>query len=103
MKCGNIKIKNELKEKAEIISQKIGENLLGFENYLIKGKDRILLKIKHSPSTPVAELIIDFDEATGDIDLSQMIFGSNLKEKKSILYMPEWSKVVKEKILLLPK
>ena len=98
-----IKIKNELKEKAEIISQKIGENLLEFGNYLIKGKDRILLKIKHSPSTPIAELLIDFDEATGDVDLSQMIFDSNLKEKKSILYMPEWPKVVKEKILLLPK
>jgi PKD repeat protein len=98
-----IKIKNELKEKAEIISQKIGENLLEFGNYLIKGKDRILLKIKHSPSTPVAELIIDFEEATGDVDLSQTIFDSNLKEKKSILYMSEWPKVVKEKILLLPK
>jgi hypothetical protein len=70
---------------------------------LIKGKDRILLKIKHSPSTPVAELIIDFEEATGDVDLSQTIFDSNLKEKKSILYMSEWPKVVKEKILLLPK
>jgi parallel beta-helix repeat protein len=98
-----IKIKNEFKEKTEIISQKIGENLLGFGNYLIKGKDRILLKIKHSLSIPVAELTIDFDETTGDIDLSQMIFDSNLKEKKSILYMPEWPKVVKEKILLLPK
>jgi PKD repeat protein len=98
-----IKIKNELKERAEIISQKIGENLLEFGNYLIKGKDRILLKIKHSPSIPVAELIIDFEEATGDVDLSQTIFDSNLKEKKSILYMPEWPKVVKEKILLLPK
>jgi len=98
-----IKIKNELKEKVEIISQKMGENLLEFGNYLIKGKDRILLKVKHSPSTPVAELIIDFDEANSDIDLSQMIFDSNLREKKSILYMPEWPKVVKEKILLLPK
>jgi len=98
-----IKIKNEWKEKAEIISQKIGENLLEFGNYLIKGKDRILLKIKHSPSTPIAELIIDFDEATGDVDFSQMIFDSNSKEKKSLLYMPEWPKVVKEKILLLPK
>jgi len=98
-----IKIKDEIKEKTEIISQKIGENLLEFGNYLIKGKDRILLKIKHSPSIPLADLIIDFDEATGDIDLSQMIFDSNLKEKKSILYMPTWPKVVKEKILLLPK
>jgi hypothetical protein len=103
MKFENIKTKDEFKEKTEIISQKIGENLLEFGNYLIRGRDRILLKIKHSPSTPVAELLIDFDEATGDIDLSQMIFDSNLKEKKSILYMPEWPKVVKEKVLLLPK
>jgi hypothetical protein len=103
MKCGNIKIKNKFKEKTEIISQKIGENLLEFGNYLIKGKDRILLKIKHSPSIPVAELLIDFDEATGDVDFSQMIFDSNFNKKKSILYMPTWPKVVKEKVLLLPK
>jgi len=32
-----------------------------------------------------------------------MIFDSNLNEKNSILSMPEWPKVVKEKILLLPK
>ena len=98
-----IKIKDEIKEKTEIISQKIGENLLEFGNYLIKGKDRILLKIKRSPSIPVAELLIDFDEATGDVDFSQMIFDSNFNKKKSILYMPTWPKVVKEKVLLIPK
>jgi hypothetical protein len=34
MKFENIKTKDEFKEKAEIISQKIGENLLGFEKLL---------------------------------------------------------------------
>jgi len=87
----------------EIISQKIKENLLGFGNYLIKGKDKLLLKIRHSPSVPVAEIEIDFDRAEGDINLSEMIFDTDGEKKKSILYMPEWPKVIEDKILFIPK
>lgn len=99
-----IKIKDELLGKAEIISQRIEENLLEFGSYLIKGKDKLLLKIKHSPATPVGEITIDFDKAEGDIDLSEMMFDTDVNTKKSILYMPTWPKVVdKNKMLFIPK
>jgi hypothetical protein len=98
-----IKIKDEIIEKAEIISRKLEENLLEFGNYLIKGKDRIFLKIKHSLAEPVAEIIVNFDKADGDIDLSEMIFDTDVNKKKSILYMPKWPKVVEEKTLYIPK
>ena len=99
-----IKIKDEMIEKTEIISQKIEENLLEFGNYLIKGKDNLLLKIRHSLATLVGGITVNFDEASGDIDLSEMIFDADLNQKKSILYMSNWPKVVDQnKILFISK
>lgn len=52
----------------------------------------------------MGEIIVDFDAAEGDIDLSQMIFDTDVNKKKSILYMPSWPKEIeKEKILFIPK
>ncbi len=52
---------------------------------------------------PVAEIEVDFDKADGDVDLSEMIFDTDVDKKKSILYMPEWPKVIEDKILFIPK
>ncbi len=57
----------------------------------------IIVKVKHSPSQPVGEIMVNFDKAEGDIDLSEMIFDTDVNTKKSILYMPTWPKVVEEK------
>ena len=98
-----IKIKNEMIDKTKLMSQKLRENLLEFGNYLISGKDKILLIITRSPELPVAELTVDFDRTTHDIDLSSMIFDIDPIKKKSILYMSNWPNVVENKILILPK
>jgi len=67
-------------------------------------RDWVLIKVKHSPSTPVGLINIHFEQATNDIDLSNLVADTNSNIKKSILYMPEWPKVVdKEKMLFIPK
>lgn len=98
-----IKIKNELIETTEIVSQRIDENLLRFKNYLIKGRDWLFLKIRRSPSQPVGQILINFNAADEDIDFSEMIFNTDINMKKSILYMPNWPMIVEEKILFIPK
>ena len=66
-------------------------------------RDWVLVKVKHSPSTPVGLLNVHFEKATDDIDLTQMVVDTNVEKKKSILYMPKWPSVIeKDKILFIP-
>ena len=58
----------------------------------------------HLPSTPVGIITVNFGEAEGNIDLSELIADSDVKEGKSILYMENWPKEVeRSKILFIPK
>jgi len=67
-------------------------------------RDWILIKIKHSTSTPVGIINVHFEKATEDIDLTQMIADTDVEKRKSILYMPEWPSIIeKEKVLFIPK
>jgi len=96
-----IKIPEVLKEKTEFILQELGEKATEFGRTM---RDYVLIKVKHSPSTPVGLINVHFEEATEDIDLSQIQVDTDLERRKSLLYMPEWPEVVeKEKILFIPK
>ena len=95
-----LKIKDELKEKVEIISTTLGRNLVEFGRTM---KDNVRFFIKHSPSILVGEAIIHFEKAAQDIDFTGLIIDSDLKTGKSILYMPKWPEVIeKGKILFVP-
>ena len=90
-----------MKEKLELISIELGEEVTEFGRTM---RDTILIKVKHSLSTPVGLITVHFEKATEDIDLTQMKADIDLEKKKSILYMPEWPRIVeKEKILFIPK
>lgn len=95
-----IKITEEAKEKIELISTELGEKVTEFGRTM---KDTILIKAKHSPEEPVGLITVHFEEATEDIDLTQMTADTDLEIKKSLLYMPEWPNLVEEeKILYIP-
>jgi hypothetical protein len=81
--------------------QELGEKATEFGRTM---KDSVLIKVKHSPSTPVGIINVHFEKATEDIDLTQIKVDTDLERKKSLLYMPEWPEVIeKEKILFVPK
>ncbi|MDI6883496.1 MAG: metallophosphoesterase, partial [Patescibacteria group bacterium] len=95
------KVKEEIKEKIEFISLTIGENLIEFGRTV---RDKILIITKHSEPTLVGIIDIHFDQATDDIDFTNLIADTDLSKRKSILYMLEWPKEVeKEKTLYIPK
>jgi len=61
-------------------------------------------KTLYLPSTPVGIITVNFGEAKDNIDLSELIADSDIKEGKSILYMENWPKEVeRSKILFIPK
>lgn len=95
-----IKIAEELKEKLELISIELGENLTEFGRTM---KDAILVKVKHSPSTPVGLFIAHFEQVEEDIDLTGLTADFDLVQRKSILYAANWPKEIEEeKILFIP-
>ena len=88
-------------DKIELISTKLGENLTKIGQVF---RDMVLVKVKHSEAKPTGLLDIHFEQATEDIDLTQMVADTNLETKKSILYMPQWPGTVEtDKILFIPK
>jgi len=96
-----LKITEEMKEKIELISTTLGENLTEFGRTV---KDIILIKVKHSEAKPTGLINIHFEKATEDVDLTQMITDIDTEKKKSILYMFRWPEVIEsEKVLFIPK
>lgn len=96
-----IKIAEEVKDKLELISTELEEKVTEFGRTM---KDTILIKVKHSPSTPAGLINVHFEKATGDIDLTEMIVDTDPEAKKSILYMSQWpEEIEQEKVLFIPK
>jgi hypothetical protein len=96
-----LKVTGEMKEKLELISTTLGENLIEIGRTV---RDTALIKVKHSEPTPVGLINIHFEQASEDIDLTNMVVDSNIETRKSILFMPEWPNVIEqEKILFIPK
>ena len=56
-----------------------------------------------SESKPVADLLVHFENATSDIDLSTITADVNITERMSIIYMPSWPNEIEEsKLLYIP-
>ena len=52
---------------------------------------------------PIGEIGIHFENATEDINLTNLIADTNITQRKSILYMSEWPEVVeRSKVLYIP-
>jgi PKD repeat protein len=96
-----IKIKEKAKEKIELIWSSLGKNATEFGRTM---KDWVLIKVKHSPSTPVGAIFVRPEKAKEDIDLNELKADYDLEKRKSILYMPEWPETVeRSKILFIPR
>jgi len=93
-------------ERVIAICERTWENVSHFAQNSLE-KVSIFIKEKlGNPTTiqlPVGTITIHFENATQDIDLTSLIADTNLTQRKSILYMPEWPEVVEEsKILYIP-
>ena len=65
--------------------------------------ERVAIFRQHSEEKPAAEIRIHFENATEDIDLSNLTADVNLTTRKSVIYMPSWPKEIEEsKILYIP-
>ena len=96
-----IKIPETLKEKTEFILQELNEKVTEFGRTM---RDWVWIKVKHSPATPVGLINVHFENAAGNIDLSQLKTDIDAQNKKSLLYMPDWPlQIERSKILLVPK
>jgi hypothetical protein len=63
----------------------------------------VKLKIEHSEPKPIADLVVHFEDATDNIDLSNITADVNLTARKSIIYMLSWpNEIEKSKILYIP-
>jgi predicted MPP superfamily phosphohydrolase/PKD repeat protein len=95
-----LQIADEAKGTLELISTEFGENLAEFGRTMT---DNVLVKVKHSPSTPVGMFTTHFEEATGNIDMTQLVADFDLIQRKSVLYMPNWpTEIENQKILFIP-
>jgi hypothetical protein len=96
-----IKISEKMKNKVELISSELEEKVTEFGRMM---QDWIIVKVRHSPSTPVGIINVHFEKAKEDIDLSQLRIDVDLEKRKSLLYMPQWlEEIEKEKVLFVPK
>jgi len=96
-----IKVAEESKDKLELISTELGEKVTEFGRTM---RDWVLIKVKHSPSTPTGLINVHFEQATKDIDLTNLITDFDVEKRKSILYSPNWPTEIEEsKILFIPK
>ncbi len=82
-----------VKETIELVSTTLLEDLTKVGRTV---SDTVLAKVKHSESVPVGLFNVHFEQASGDIDLTNMVVDSNIETRKSILYMPRWPTVVEK-------
>ena len=105
----DIKVKEEAKKTFKIFLP-----ISGLTSFL-NGGDTDLTKVGQntaewsniveisSPAKPVGALQIHFEKAFGDIDLSNLVAGADLENRKSVFYMANWPEIIEEeKILYVP-
>lgn len=62
----------------------------------------VIMKVT-SPDKPIAALLIHFEEANEDVDLSGMMADIDIAKRKSVIHMDSWPAVIEEsKILFIP-
>ncbi|MEM4648279.1 MAG: metallophosphoesterase [Candidatus Pacearchaeota archaeon] len=97
-----IKVAQDIKEKTEFILIELRENALEFGRTM---REKVLIFTKpKSPQILIGIIDVHYENATEDIDLTQMKVDVDVEKKKSLLYMPEWPDLIeKEKILFISK
>lgn len=96
-----LKINEEAVGKIELMSISLWEDLTNFGRTV---KDKVLIMVKHSPAKPAGLITIHFEEATSNIDLTNLMADIDLTIRKSILYMPQWPNVIEQnKVLFIAK
>ena len=65
--------------------------------------ERVAIFKQYSEGKPIVEFLVHFENATSDIDLSNITADVNLTTRKSVIYMPSWPDEIEEsKILYIP-
>jgi len=85
-----------ISEKAQMSFDKIGQIM----------KDRVRVLKRKSPTIPVGEITVHFENLSADLDLTNLIVDTDIQKNKAILYMENWpNEIERSKILflLLPK
>jgi len=101
MRFDTRKIKEEAKEKIELIWSSLGKKATEFGRTM---KDTVLIQTKKLKPIPVGAVIVQPEKATKDIDLTELVIDSDTEKRKSILYMSQWPEAIeKSKILFIPK
>ncbi|MCD6094733.1 hypothetical protein J7J39_02395, partial [bacterium] len=76
------------------------------EKLTVENREGVIVQIDEiqSEAKPVALIRVNFDQATQNIDLTDLVARSNSETRKSILYMPKWPNLIeKSKALFIPK
>jgi len=67
-------------------------------------KDKVKIFKKKSPTIPVGEITVHFENLKEDLDLSNLVADTDLEKQKVILYMENWpNEVERSKVLFIPK
>ncbi|MFC1629635.1 metallophosphoesterase [Patescibacteria group bacterium] len=96
-----IKITEQAKEKIELISIELEKKVTEFGRTM---KDTILIKMQYAEEALIGLINVHFGQAIEDIDLTGLVADSDIKKKKSILFISQWPDVIEEeKTLFIPK
>jgi hypothetical protein len=69
-------------------------------------KDKVRILKKKSPSIPIGEITVHFENLSDDIQFSNLVADTDFEKQKTILYMENWpseEKIERLKILFLSK
>jgi len=85
----------------QAIFLKTGQDLSLFP----ENREKLTVQINeiHSPAKPVGLITVNFNQANGNIDLTNLIAQTDIQKRKSILYLSEWpSEIEESKALFIP-
>jgi hypothetical protein len=107
-----LKLADSTLEKVKIISREFSDDLKEIMkrvgNIALDFQDQILFQVETTHSekvfVPVANVTVHFENATSDINLSNLQIDSDIYNKKVLFYSQTWpNEIEKEKILFIPK
>jgi len=89
-----------IKKGIEFISEK---TRMSFDKIGQVIKDKVHIFKKESPSVPIGEITVHFENLNEDLDLSTLVVDTDIEKRKAILHMENWpNEVERSKVLFLP-
>jgi hypothetical protein len=80
-------------------------SLITGQELTIENRGGVMVQINeiHSEAEPIGLIKVNFDRATANISLLDLVAQSDIEKRKSILSMPEWPSVIEpSKVLFIP-